>query len=298
MQAYDIDIGSWRTGDPDRREHGWCYGLPPGIAPEQWPLDPVTGHPLVHGFTLLLPEDYRVHGPDVVALAFFATPADANDGGALAWNEAVSALIDAPGVVPPEDPALTSWWERASSAHPRLHRMRDILDYAYAAVLLTQAEYDGPLCRPPVPVLPPEQHDATPPDWLAIGSAATHEQFVGRSAFEDSSDPWSIHRALRLLPRAQDPNAGIAPKETWDNVDADNGYRSPYITAEDGSWKEQPWLKDHAYNHLGGTMRPCQAMPDFSPFYIEFEEGLGGYNFGGGNAQLDIRDLRFDWACG
>jgi len=34
---------------------------------EQWPLDPVTGFPLVHGFTLRLPEDYRPQGPEIVA---------------------------------------------------------------------------------------------------------------------------------------------------------------------------------------------------------------------------------------
>jgi len=58
------------------------------------------------------------------------------------------------------------------------------------------------------------------------------------------------------------------------------------------------WGKDHAPNHLGGTMRPCQAVPEMSPFYIEFEEYFGGYNFGGGNAQLDFKDMKFDWACG
>ena len=45
-------------------------------------------------------------------------------------------------------------------------------------------------------------------------------------------------------------------------------------------------------------MRPVQGVPEMTPFYVEFEEYLGGYNFGGGNAQLDFRDMRFDWACG
>lgn len=55
---------------------GWCFGLPPGINQEQWPLDPNTGYPLMHGFTLLLPEEYRVHGVEVVALSFFAVAFD------------------------------------------------------------------------------------------------------------------------------------------------------------------------------------------------------------------------------
>ena len=44
-------------------------------------------------------------------------------------------------------------------------------------------------------------------------------------------------------------------------------------------------------------MYPVQGIPEFSPFYIEFEEVMGGCNFGGGNGQLDFRDMKFDWAC-
>ena len=73
-RAYDLQMLD-RPADR-ARDQGWVYGLPPGISSEQWPLDPVTGFPLMHGFTLLLPEDYRVHGADIVALSFFGTPAD------------------------------------------------------------------------------------------------------------------------------------------------------------------------------------------------------------------------------
>ena len=79
MQAYDIEM---LTRPADRAgDHGWCFGLPPGISPQQWPLDPANGYPLMHGFTLLLREDYRVHSPEIVALSFFATAPDHNDGG-------------------------------------------------------------------------------------------------------------------------------------------------------------------------------------------------------------------------
>ena len=46
-------------------------------------------------------------------------------------------------------------------------------------------------------------------------------------------------------------------------------------------------------------MRPIQAHPEpaFSSHYIEFEEVLGGFNFGSGCAQLDLEQMRFDWAC-
>ncbi|MCR1760511.1 hypothetical protein NAG17_19565, partial [Pseudomonas aeruginosa] len=67
---------------------------------------------------------------------------------------------------------------------------------------------------------------------------------------------------------------------------------------ERDNYREHPWVEGHLPNHIGGTMRPVQGVPEMSPFYVEFEEYLGGYNFGGGNAQLDFRDMRFDWACG
>jgi hypothetical protein len=45
-------------------------------------------------------------------------------------------------------------------------------------------------------------------------------------------------------------------------------------------------------------MTPVQSTPRFSPFYIEFEEYMGGYNFGTGNCQLDFLNVELDWACG
>jgi hypothetical protein len=51
-------------------------------------------------------------------------------------------------------------------------------------------------------------------------------------------------------------------------------------------------------NHLGGTMFPCQWTPKYSAAYLEIEEHFGGFNFGGGNDQLDLATMEFDWACG
>lgn len=67
-RAYDLQMLD-RPADR-ARDHGWVYWLP-GITSEQWPRDPVSGYPLMHGFTLLLPEDYRVHGADIVVRSFF-----------------------------------------------------------------------------------------------------------------------------------------------------------------------------------------------------------------------------------
>ena len=76
-----------------------------------------------------------------------------------------------------------------------------------------------------------------------------------------------------------------------------NYYEGDEISAE--TYREHEWAKGHKPNHIGGTMRPVQATPEFSPYYIGFEEYFGGYNFGaGGNAQLDFLEMKFDWACG
>ena len=68
MHAYNIEMLHQSVGEGDPRGDGWVFGLPPGIAQSQWPLDPNNGYPLNHGFTLRLPEDYRVHGPDIVVI--------------------------------------------------------------------------------------------------------------------------------------------------------------------------------------------------------------------------------------
>lgn len=79
-RAYNIEMLQ-EEGRGGSDSHGWCFGLPPGISPKQWPLDPLTGYPLVHGFTLRLPEDYRCHGPDIAGLSFFAFCMEHSDGG-------------------------------------------------------------------------------------------------------------------------------------------------------------------------------------------------------------------------
>jgi len=266
------------------RDHGWVYGLPPGITSEQWPLDPVTGYPLMHGFTLLLPKDYRVHGEDIVAVSFFATAAEHTVGDTTDDPRIREAVLARP-------------------AHPLLSRMTDILDYEYAALLLTQAEYDGAFATPPAPLA---LATAERPRWLDVG---------GASAFFASAPPFAQEMFARppradlaenlgiaLVPRATDPNAGKEPQDALIPRDPPSDYQ-PYYYFAGGvptadNYRLHDWAEDHARNHLGGTMRPSQAEPEMSPFYIEFEEYFGGYNFGTGNAQLDFKDMKFDWACG
>ena len=106
--------------------------------------------------------------------------------------------------------------------------------------------------------------------------------------------------ALHWTPRACDPNAGRTPTDPYEHAPTD--YEQPFYFEIDDTGqevaKDHRWVEGHAANHIGGTMKPVQSVPAFSPFYVEFEEEMGGYNFGGGNAQLDIRDMKFGWACG
>ncbi|XUY28999.1 hypothetical protein RMR21_018155 [Agrobacterium sp. rho-8.1] len=299
MIAYDIEMLP-RPADRGPDCHGWVFGLPPGITPERWPLDPNNGYPLMHGFTLLLPEDYRVHGLEIVALSFFATAPDHCDG---AFFEVKSARAKV----------------EAIQGHPRLHRMQDILGCEYALILLTQAEFDGPLCQPPGSQIETDRK----PNWMTLGAAASHWKMIGldetvqdnylkRILGEKPPRDVMYNRAIRWIPRKSDLNAGVPPREDWENDNS--GYQSYFYWAEDpveiatdteegrqrvqDAFRIHDWAKDHKDAHIGGTMRPAQNIPAFSPYYIEFDEYFGGYNFGGGNAQLDFCDMKFDWACG
>ncbi len=118
-----------------------------GIQPPQWPLDPANGYPLQHGFTLLLPQDHRCHGPDIVAVSFFASAIEHNNGRPLVKAPAIRTAMDSTDA--PTDPDLLPFWQSVRTAHPHLHRFEDILGIADAAILLTQAEFEGPACLPP-----------------------------------------------------------------------------------------------------------------------------------------------------
>lgn len=283
--AYDLLLLDEPANEAGLRADGWRFGLPPGIRPEQWPLDTANGYPLKHGFTLLLPPEYRCHGPDLVAVSFFGAAPDHCDGAPVANNAVEQTML---ADKPPEDPDLLPFWQAMQTQHPRLHRMLDILYCNFATILLTQEEFDAPFCRPPAPIDSPHLAGVAPPEWLKNNATAT---FPGSN------------RALRLLPRAQDPNAGKAPGESWDGAPTESGYQ-PFFYWQDGkveatNYRLHDWAKGHASDHLGGTMRPIQGIPgNFSPYYIGFEEHLGGFNFGSGNAQLDILNMKLDWACG
>lgn len=309
MQAYDLTLLPYPIRENTPRQQGWCFGLPSGITPEQWPLDPNNGFPLNHDFTLLLPTDYRIYGPEIVALSFFAVAPEQNDGGTPCTEEILNVFENFEPSTPPEDPDLYLFWLAEKKRHPLLFRMEDILGCSYAIILLTQYEFEGPFCQPPE-LLPNRYRDQqAPPAWLSSGSAFNYFQSNIRS--KDTPESNFVYRkfgtlpehslafnlAISCQPRAFDPNAGISPTED------DNGeYQSIYSFYEDSEGESkceiQQWHSAHHANHLGGSMAPVQFIPDdISPYYIEFEEYFGGYNFGAGNAWLDFKNMKFDFSC-
>ena len=310
-RAYNIEILQ-EEGRGGSDSHGWCFGLPPGISPKQWPLDPLTGYPLVHGFTLRLPEDYRCHGPDITGLSFFAFCMEHSDGG-TAPDAAIQAATS--GDEAPEDERYRPFWQAARSRHPRLYRMTDILGDSFAVILLNQAELKGAPCRPPDTQAARALSRHAAPRWLEVGSGrALFDGQLGHAFDRKAEDlflyktfgtvpearlDWS--RALQWRPRENDPNAGKAPEDPFSSEQV-SGYQQPHYyeggVVKTENYRKHSWTADHALNHIGGTMQPVQATPKFSPFYVEFEEYLGGYNFGTGNCQLDFLNMQLDWACG
>ncbi|MOA22162.1 hypothetical protein D3C78_1427040 [compost metagenome] len=93
------------------------------------------------------------------------------------------------------------------------------------------------------------------------------------------------------------------PQEYYgDSVPSADSYLTHYYWQDDivdvEHHRVHGWAKDHKPHHIGGTMYPVKDIPHgFGPYYIEFGEELGGYNFGCGIAQLDFQNMRFDWAC-
>ncbi|WP_284945102.1 hypothetical protein [Acidisoma cladoniae] len=241
-----------------------------------------------HAFTLKLPPDHRVKGPDLVAVSLFGTDWC---GDSVAESKAVAAAWDAPA--PPADPALRPVWLHRTGRHSHEYRMEDILGEPYAVLWLTEAEFAGRLCHPPLQ--PGSGHPEQPPlpRWMQLGAAAAS------GVAEAPPGDLAHDVALRWTLRAHDPNAGLAPPAGW-SESTHAGYQSIWSRDASGQVELESWAQGQAPNHIGGTMQPVQAHPEpgFSPFYVEFEEAMGGFNFGGGTAQLDLDQMRLDWACG
>jgi hypothetical protein len=271
-QAFDVwPVEGRKLPDQERGAEwagGWTFGLPPGIQSKHWPLDPEKGYPLRHAFTLHLPPQYRVKGMDLVALSFFV--GDEDDGG-----HKVDGF----------DPEKI---ER----HPHGFNMEDSIYRPYVGIWLSQEEFDGPLCQPPI-------MKGRGPKWYARGYAATFNAPRGadkiRFAWPDGQARADLTVAfpLSIASRDADPNVGKPPRGR-DSGD-DNSYTP--IFSERG--KELDLERFHAaphVHHLGGTMYGGDWNMRFGPYYLEFHEDFADFNFAGGDMQIDLKRMALNWS--
>jgi hypothetical protein len=302
--AYDLELLQNATARGTASDHGWCYGVPPGITESQWPLSRCDGFPMQPCFTLKLPEQYRTRGADYIELTMFADQQhdEPSEIGTIADYLGASAS-ERPG-----DPNLLPYWIYRQNRHPMEFLMKDIIDHNFAVIWLTAAEFAGPLCQPPRLTANALLRNNPPPPWLEKGSArAAFDLNVGSydSVDELAKKYWYRlfgrvpeigHRAyaIGVSAREGDTDVGRPPRDRLLHKDELGDYVAPY--SKDAEAFDLARLSGR--NHLGGTMFPCQWTPKFSATYLEIEEHFGGFNFGGGNGQLDLESMEFDWACG
>lgn len=298
-QAFDLELS-----DPvrleTRPENGWCFGRPPGIDADRWPMSPVYGTPLRHAFTLKVPAPYRTQGPDRIAISLF-----------------IDEMFDERRLVPlPTSPASPS-----ASGGVDAHR-HDMQwgRFHLSMFWLSAEEFAGALGTPP---MMEGADDAQVPGWLVdrpadyfghynLPSNAFHRPRASSSApgahalqqlMETERPPsgWATLPAMEALdfgfpidisPREGDPNVG-RPASEWEEDNVVSGY-IPAYSGLDGAANLERFAEFEA--HLGGTMFPAQAYPEFSPFYLEFQETFGGFAFAGGLAQLDLKEMQIAWA--
>lgn len=298
--AFDLTLDpqhdlAMRTRGPEWAG-GWALGLPPGITPQQWPLSPVFGHPMRHAFTLHLPPQYRAQGQQLVGLSMFVD----DQFEEMETSDEVTAFFErANSSEPPTDKDLLPFWQHSQNRHPCQHDMEDILGTRYAVIWLTQEEFDAPLCLPPTLA---SEYLGDTPSWMTQSYAeyfpdtwlyTRDEQTSKEDAEAGCMSGVSTALPIRAAVRENDPNVG-KPAREWDHECTLSGYVPAYsdkgVELDLGRWRTPA--------HLGGTMVPNQGYPDFGPYYLEFEESFGGFNFGGGNAQMDLEKMELDWACG
>src|SRR5262249_33808604 len=232
-------------------------------------------------------EDYRVHGPEQVAVSFFGANWQGSDCSPVAE---ITAFLDQPPTSAPADTDLLPLWNYVAARHPREHRMTDKLGEEYAVIWLTRKEFDGSLTLPPMALNTRYLARNQAPEWLFVGAAAAYYEYTAGDALDTPDEPkrWfyeafngrprrgATDYAIRWTKRANDPNAGKIPPDGWlDEPVTKDGYLRRYGK----DYHVFDWARDHKPNHIGGTMDPVQAHPPgFTPYYVEFEETFGGHN--------------------
>ncbi|MFG3406579.1 hypothetical protein [Streptomyces sp. NPDC048142] len=280
MKAYDLGFGESadelviRPGKaigidlPDARVAGWCGGRAPGIGTASWPRSPVTGLPMIHAITLELPEDYRREGADLVAISFFHADDHVADD-----IEGVAELLagTAPTAEQAADPFLAAVAATAAARHPQQRDLEDLIGGAHALIWLIAEEFAAPRIGPPADIRP-----------AGLGDRYSR----GQNAWDDSAPETTVW----IGERTGDPNTGIAPSEG-----GEGGYTGAW--SSDDEKLTAFWSSVEGISHLGGTVMPCQGLPaELTPYVFELEDGVGGLNLGGGNAQIDLESGAFDWA--
>jgi hypothetical protein len=302
-QTFDVRFEHGLRPRGTKAPDGWCHGLPRGITQAQWPLSHQTGFPLEHHFTVRVPEPYRTMGPQYVALAFFSESYNGESPRSDAINDLLHRIHDGRGNPKTvSDPNLQPFLDHLKNRHPMDYRAKDILDCTYAMIWLTQQEFEGKECEQPKPIRNALNRQCTIPVWFDVSS--TYRIFGWRG--EDPYDPQLYkHRhvgrrpldrneilLLKVAPVDNDPNAGRTPHDEFSRDPNPDGYIHKYGTA----WDALPVKPEYTGGHFGGTVSAEQSMPKLSPFFLEIEELLGDINFGGGNGQLDLVAMKFDWA--
>ena len=107
--------------------------------------------------------------------------------------------------------------------------MTDILGDSFAVILLTRAELDGPLCRPPDALMARALSSHAAPHWLEVGSGRALFDGQRGNAFDRKAADLFLDnifgvvpgarldcsRSRKWSPRATDPNAGKAPEDPF-----------------------------------------------------------------------------------
>lgn len=227
---------------------------------------------MAHLWTILVPETYRVKGKDLVAISLFQAD-DAFEDRVDGVEDMINNLTEV-NHTDAED-FWASLGRYANHRHPQEIYLEDIIGGGWALLWLSKEEFDGEATALP------DKENSIYPDYEI-------EEW-SRSCFAKDEPAQFIKQAIRK----DDPNVGKMLDDSPDENDV-NAY-IPMFSEKGDLLKLDRF---HAKNHFGGTANPIQAVPEFSPFYIEFEETLGDANMGGGNGQIDLLNNQFDWACG
>lgn len=248
---------------------GWAFGNPRGITSEQWPRSHKNGIPMAHLFTVKVPEDYRVHGKEFMAISLFYSELDQYDKDIYDF---LTGKVQ--GIPEGQHGAFWNTLDAYRENKPvKLFNIPGEFNEEYALVWLTQAEFEGEITELPENNLPYELPDMS-------DTAMVYNKNQKKTEF------------LKLVERENDPNTGKMPTDS----DNDPEYIPMYSEKGEELGLERFWGK----LHFGGTSSPCQTEPTgFTPFYLEFDETLGNANFGGdGVAQLDLLRNKLVWQCG